>query len=121
MADALVVARGIGRRFRRAGARSVEALDDISCEIGPNARIALGGPSGSGKTTLLHIVGGLDMPTSGSIVWPGLGTREELRPGMVGCVFQTPSLFPALTVAQNVALPLMLGGQIIAAHDRVAE
>jgi ABC-type lipoprotein export system ATPase subunit len=106
MADALVIAKGIGRHFARRGGRQIEALAGVDCEIGPNARIALVGPSGSGKTTLLHIIGGLDVPTSGSIAWPGLGTPEELRPAMIGCVFQTPSLFPALTVGQNVALPM---------------
>jgi ABC-type lipoprotein export system ATPase subunit len=120
MADALVVARGIGRQFLRRGGKLIKALAGVDCEIVPNARIAVVGPSGSGKTTLLHIIGGLDMPTSGSIAWPGLGTPEELRPTMIGCVFQTPSLFPALTVAQNVALPLVLGGEIMAPDGRVA-
>ena len=85
-------------------------MRDVDCAVHSGARIALVGPSGSGKTTLLHLMGGLDRPTSGSVEWPAIGSREQLRPRSVGLVFQTPSLFPALTVSQNVALPLILGG-----------
>jgi putative ABC transport system ATP-binding protein/lipoprotein-releasing system ATP-binding protein len=83
----------------------------VDCEIREGDRIALAGPSGSGKTTLLHILGGLDCPTSGEIEWPGLGKIEQLRPRRIGFVFQSPSLFPALTAAQNVDLPAILAGQ----------
>jgi putative ABC transport system ATP-binding protein/lipoprotein-releasing system ATP-binding protein len=75
-----------------------------------DARIAIVGPSGSGKSTLLHLMAGLDEPTVGSISWPGIGSRDELRPGPVAVVFQGPSLLPPLTVAENVALPLLLAG-----------
>jgi len=111
MADPLVVCRKVGREFAAARGRLVHALHDVDCTVRPGARIALVGPSGSGKTTLLHLIGGLDRPTGGEVAWPGLGSREQLRPRMVGLVFQTPSLFPALTVAQNVALPLILAGE----------
>ncbi len=111
MADALVVCKGLGRDFASARGGCVRALVGVDCTVRPGARIALIGPSGSGKTTLLHLMGGLERPTSGSIEWPSLGTAEQLRPRMVGVVFQTPSLFPALTIAQNVALPLILAGQ----------
>src|SRR5262245_48701757 len=110
MADALVVCKGLGRDFDAAGGRFVHALADVDCTVRPGARIAVVGPSGSGKTTLLHLMGGLDRPNRGSIEWPALGFAEQLRPRLVGFVFQTPSLFPALTVAQNVALPLILAG-----------
>ncbi|TGP45265.1 ABC transporter ATP-binding protein [bacterium M00.F.Ca.ET.230.01.1.1] len=106
MSDTLVVGKHLGRDFQR----GVVALRDVNCRIACDARIAVVGPSGSGKTTLLHILGGLDKPTSGTVEWPGLGPFEELRPRHIGLVFQTPSLFPALTVAQNVGLPLVLAG-----------
>ena len=106
MSDTLVVGKHLGRDFQR----GVSALRDVNCRIASDARIAVVGPSGSGKTTLLHILGGLDKPTSGTVEWPGLGPFEELRPRHIGLVFQTPSLFPALTVAQNVGLPLVLAG-----------
>src|SRR5215470_14010385 len=120
MADALVAINGLGRKFSHNGSASVEALAGVDCEIKRGARIALMGPSGSGKTTLLHIIGGLDKPTSGSIEWPGLGSFEELRPRMIGCVFQAPSLFPALTAAQNVALPLILAGETEPFDDKIS-
>lgn len=120
MTDVLVVAKGLGRQFPHADGEAVQAVLDVSCEIRSRARIALVGPSGSGKSTLLHIIGGLDMPTSGWIKWPGLGAFEELRPGKVGYVFQTPSLLPALTAAENVALPLVLAGEPGTHSGRVA-
>jgi ABC-type lipoprotein export system ATPase subunit len=110
MREPLVACRKAGREFVAAGGRRVHALHDVDCIVRPGARIALVGPSGSGKTTLLHLMGGLDRPTSGSVEWPGLGRIEQLRPRQVGVVFQTPSLFPALTVAQNVTLPRVLAG-----------
>jgi len=59
---------------------------------------------------LLHLLAGLDTPTAGTISWPALGARNELRPGPVGIVFQGPSLLPPLDVTENVALPLLLAG-----------
>ena len=106
MSDALVLGKGLGRDFRR----GVAALRDVHCRVVSDARIAMVGPSGSGKTTLLHILGGLDKPTAGTVEWPGLGPFDELRPRWIGIVFQSPSLFPALTVVQNVGLPLVLAG-----------
>ncbi|UCI10577.1 ABC transporter ATP-binding protein [Mesorhizobium sp. B1-1-8] len=111
MSDPIVVGRGIGRDFQR----GVVALRSVYCTISAGTRIAVVGPSGSGKTTLLHILGGLDRPTTGSIEWPGLGQFDELRPRHVGLVFQSPSLFPALTAIQNVTLPLLLAGEHLAA------
>ena len=107
MSDTLVIGKGLGRDFRR----GVAALRDVDCRIAAGARIALVGPSGSGKTTLLHILGGLDRQTVGHIEWPGLGQFDELRPRHIGLVFQSPSLFPALTAVQNVGLPLVLAGE----------
>lgn len=92
------------------GPRAVVALQPTICEVPPSARIALIGPSGSGKSTLLHLMAGLDDPTLGAVSWPGIGSRADLRPGRVAVVFQGPSLLPPLTVVENVALPLVLGG-----------
>lgn len=86
------------------------ALHDVSCTIQAGDRIAISGRSGSGKSTLAHLLAGLDAPTSGVLSWPALGRREELRPGRIGVVFQSPSLLPELTVAENVALPLEIAG-----------
>lgn len=106
VSEVLVVGKGLSRDFQH----GIAALRDVHCRIADGARIAVVGPSGSGKTTLLHILGGLDRPTAGTIGWPGLGPFDELRPRQIGFVFQSPSLFPALTAAQNVALPMVLAG-----------
>jgi len=93
------------------GRTAVVALQPTTCRIWPGARIALTGRSGSGKSTLLHLLAGLDEPSLGTVSWPALGPRSALRPGRVGMVFQGPSLLPALSVAENVALPLLLAGR----------
>lgn len=98
-------ARAFGR-----GESSVVAVYGATCDVYAGDRIALVGQSGSGKSTLLHLLAGLDLPTAGTISWPALGERRELRPGPVAVVFQTPSLLDPLDVTENVALPLLLGG-----------
>jgi ABC-type lipoprotein export system ATPase subunit len=92
------------------GAGEVRALRGVSCTLRPGVQVALTGPSGSGKSTLLHLLAGLDSPTGGTIAWPGLDGSPEGRPGLVGMVFQGPSLLPPLDVAENIALPLLLAG-----------
>jgi ABC-type lipoprotein export system ATPase subunit len=108
MPDPLAETHSLCRSFADGSRARLPVLVDINCHIGTGDRIALVGVSGSGKTTLLHILGGLDIPTSGTIAWPALGPRETLRPAKIALVFQRPSLFPALSVVQNVALPLLL-------------
>jgi ABC-type lipoprotein export system ATPase subunit len=81
----------------------------VTCSISKETRVAVTGSSGSGKSTLLHLLAGLDAPTAGTICWPGLGGHPLADPGRVGLVFQGQSLLPALTVTENVALPLLLG------------
>ncbi|HEV7666421.1 MAG TPA: ABC transporter ATP-binding protein [Chloroflexota bacterium] len=105
---AVVDAQHLGRVYRRGNAQVV-ALASATCAIRAHDRIAVVGPSGSGKSTLLHLLGGLDQPTTGTIAWPALGRREVLRPTHVAYVFQAPSLLPALSVIENVELPLLLG------------
>lgn len=100
------------------GPRAVRALDEVSVSIPRGSFTAVMGPSGSGKSTFLHCAAGLDTPTSGT---SHLGDTEltglnetrltQLRRSRVGFVFQAFNLVPALTVRQNIALPLRLAKQ----------
>jgi ABC-type lipoprotein export system ATPase subunit len=104
-AEALVDCMNVNRTFE-----SVAAVRDVSCTIRAGDRVVIVGASGSGKSTLLHLLGGVDIPTSGTVSWPALGDRDQLRPREIALIFQTPSLLPPLDVIENVALPLLLGG-----------
>jgi ABC-type lipoprotein export system ATPase subunit len=88
----------------------VHAVRNVSCSLGAGQRVVIVGPSGSGKSTLLHIIAGIEEPSSGSVSWPALGLREQLRPRQVALIFQAPSLLAPLDVLENVALPLVLAG-----------
>jgi ABC-type lipoprotein export system ATPase subunit len=104
----LVDCRGLARVYG-SGTTSVVAVSAVTCQVRAGDRIALVGSSGSGKSTLLHLMGGLEVPSAGTVTWPGLPVRDG-RPHDVGVVFQGPSLLPALDVTENVALPLVLAG-----------
>ena len=104
-------------RVHGAGETAVHALRGVSLTVEPGELVAVMGPSGSGKSTLLNLAGGLDAPTSGSVLVEGtdLGglSRAQLaavRRRSVGYVFQDFNLIPALTAAENVALPRELDG-----------
>ena len=95
----------------------VHALDDVDLEIGRGTRVAVMGQSGSGKSTLLNLMCGLDVPTSGKVVFEGRDLSEmsdddrtRLRRKKVGMIFQTFNLMPTLNCIENVALPLRLNG-----------
>ena len=99
------------------GEAPLTILDDVSFEIEPGAAVAIVGASGSGKTTLLGLLAGLDRPTSGEIAIDGnalstLGedARAAMRARLLGFVFQSFQLLPALTALENVMLPLELAG-----------
>jgi ABC-type lipoprotein export system ATPase subunit len=116
----LVSVRDVSRNYTQ-GEAEIHALAKASCDIFPGDQIALMGRSGSGKSTLLHLIGGLDVPSTGSILWPLLGERESLRPGKVAYVFQMPSLIPSLTAAENVSMPLLLQHDAEAATRQALE
>ena len=104
--------RGVAKLFQR-GPSIVRALDGIDLEIEAGGLVALEGPSGSGKTTLLQLLGALDRPSAGEILFEGrnlasLRDRElaELRLRSFGFVFQQFNLIPTLTAAENVEVKL---------------
>jgi putative ABC transport system ATP-binding protein/lipoprotein-releasing system ATP-binding protein len=107
--EPVVRCEGVARTYGR-GATATVALQPTDCEVRPGERVAIMGPSGSGKSTLVHLLAGLDEPTVGTVSWPAIGGRDDLRPGPVAVIFQGPSLLPPLTVQENVALPLVLDG-----------
>lgn len=106
---AVIACDEAGRSYG-SGRTAAIALQPTTCAVGTDSRIAITGPSGSGKSTLLHLMAGLDDPTVGRVTWPAIGDRTALRPGPVAVVFQGQSLLAPLTVRENVALPLILGG-----------
>ena len=104
-------------RVHGTGAAAVRALDGIDLVVEAGELVAVMGPSGSGKSTLLHLAGGLDSPSTGEIVVEGtalggLSTKAlaRMRRRSIGYVFQDLNLVPALTAAENVALPRELDG-----------
>ena len=97
------------------GVGGADLLTGASFEAEAGALTAVVGPSGSGKTTLLHLLAGLDRPRSGSIVLDGtpLASLDELaltrlRRDRIGLLLPTPSMLPTVTMAENVALPLLI-------------
>ncbi|WP_211454334.1 ABC transporter ATP-binding protein [Collimonas antrihumi] len=120
MPDTLIEAQSVGRRYPQGGV-SIAAVASATFRLHAGDRVALVGRSGSGKSTLLHLMAGLDVPTSGAVTWPALGTAETLLPEKISLVFQAPSLLEPLTVSENVALPLLMAKATCDIHRAVAD
>ncbi len=109
-----LVLKGVRKVYTK-GNIFIEALRNINLEIAKGEFIAIMGPSGSGKTTLLNIIGCLDIPTEGEIVYNGEqltnlkeDTLAEYRKNNIGFIFQSYNLLPVLTVKENIELPLVI-------------
>src|SRR5215468_1848727 len=110
----LIRIRGLDKKYRRGG-EEIDVLRGLNLDVDQGEFVAFMGPSGSGKTTLLNLLGGLDVPTRGSITVAGdeithmsAGKLTEWRARHVGFIFQMYNLIPVLTAFQNVELPLLL-------------
>jgi putative ABC transport system ATP-binding protein len=111
------------------GGDLVEVLHDVSLEIRPGRLVAIVGPSGSGKSTLLNLIGTLDTPSGGSLVFDGrdvgglsAAARADFRAANLGFVFQFFNLLPGLTARQNVELSAAIAGRDRrASRDRAGE
>lgn len=112
----LVTARGVCKRYGT-GSAAVTALDGVDVDVSSGELLAISGRSGSGKTTLLHCLSGITRPDEGAVAFDGIdllaaseNQRTDLRARRMAFVFQNLNLLPALTVAENVELPLVLRG-----------
>lgn len=110
----LIQVRGLAKTYRRGG-EDIRVLQQLNLDVDKGDFVAFMGPSGSGKTTLLNLLGGLDVPSSGSITVDGdeithmSGSKlTKWRARHVGFIFQMYNLIPVLTAYQNVELPLLL-------------
>ncbi len=116
-AEIVVDVRDVHREFP-IGGEIVRALQGITLQVGRGEFVSIMGPSGSGKTTLFNMIGGLDVPTRGSVTLLGhpLGALPShivarLRCRKIGYIFQSYNLIPVLTALDNVALPSLLLGR----------
>lgn len=112
--NSLIRVRGLDKKYQR-GSEEIHVLQGLNLDVDAGDFVAFMGPSGSGKTTLLNLLGGLDLPTAGTITVAGddithLSGRKltAWRARHVGFVFQMYNLIPVLTAFQNVELPLLL-------------
>lgn len=106
------------KKIYGSGENAVHALDGVDLSVEKGEFVAIVGTSGSGKSTLLHMMGGLDRPTSGTVVVDGRNLSnlksEELtifRRRKIGFVFQNYNLVPVLNVMENIVLPIQLDGR----------
>src|SRR6201995_3385115 len=112
--NSLIQVRGLDKTYKRGG-EEIHVLQGLNLDVDKGDFVAFMGPSGSGKTTLLNLLGGLDVPTRGSITVAGdevtnmsASKLTQWRARHVGFIFQMYNLIPVLTAFQNVELPLLL-------------
>lgn len=115
MSESLLLAKGLTKSYSM-GSRSLEVLRGVDVEVARGDFLALRGASGAGKSTLLHLIGGLDSPNSGEILFDGRDVAKfseseltHFRNRRVGFIFQAYHLLPELTALENVCLPARIG------------
>ncbi len=114
MSDAILSARQL-RKTYRLGKHTLEVLRGVDLEIKRGEALVITGASGAGKSTLLHLLGGLDKPTAGEVLFEGVSLqrmdRTRWRNERVGFVFQSYNLLPELDALENVCVPAMVAGR----------
>lgn len=125
--EAILSAEKIDRSYM-VGSASLNVLKDVSLTIYEGETVSIMGESGSGKSTLLHVLGGLDTPKSGKVLFRGRDVyrmsslrRARFRAENVGFVFQSFHLLPELDIVENVALPSMAKRTGKKKRDRTGE
>ena len=105
------------------GENQVKALDDVSFSVQKGEFLAIIGPSGSGKSTLLHVLGGVDVPTSGKVFMEGTDVYAQsesqlaiFRRRQVGLIYQFYNLIPVLNVTENMTLPVLMDSREVNAQ-----
>ena len=121
--NSFVSARGLTKSYVM-GKRTLEVLRDVDLDVARGEFLALRGASGAGKSTLLHLIGGLDSPNAGEILFDGLNGAQfsnseltRLRNRRVGFVFQSYHLLPELTALENVCLPARIARNTAASSE----
>lgn len=122
----LLQLQNISKGYGQIGAHSFRpVLNELNLEIGKGEKIAIIGPSGSGKTTLLNLIGALDLPDSGDVIFDGKNitgySKKELalfRNQHLGFIFQLHHLMPQLTLWENVLLPMLPQGNKISKQQK---
>ncbi len=118
--DAHIVIQGVDMVYQ-AGQWPLTALSDINLTVDRGEFVSIIGPSGCGKTTLLRVIGGLQDPTTGSVLIDGRPAQIAQRDKRVGFVFQDPSLLPWRSVIDNVRLPLQVNRRHDSSMDKIPE
>lgn len=128
MSEAILKTIDVVRRFPVVGSEDFVAVDKVSLEVPKGSLAILRGRSGSGKTTLMNMLGALDMPSDGQILFMGDDItkwsetkRELLRREKIGFVFQSVSLIPMMTAYENVEFALRMAGVKKGRKERVEE
>ncbi|MBA5809653.1 lipoprotein-releasing ABC transporter ATP-binding protein LolD [Morganella morganii] len=116
MSELLLACRQLCKSYHE-GTVETDVLKQVNFELRRGDMLAIVGSSGSGKSTLLHLLGGLDSPTSGEVIFNGTALSamsqnalSALRNEEMGFIYQFHHLLPDFTAAENVAMPLLIGG-----------
>jgi lipoprotein-releasing system ATP-binding protein len=125
MSEPLIRAAGLSKSYR--DGKHIDVLVDLDLEVAPGESVAIIGQSGVGKSTLLHILGTLDQPSGGKVLFDGvdlfgLSEREQamLRNREIGFIFQFHHLLPDFTALENVMMPALIRGTSAGDAERAA-